>query len=664
MKKLIFILLITLNMNSFAQEFNWARNIGSANNPIRSEGGLSADNNGNVYITGSFSGMADMDPGQGVTELSAINTDAFVSKVSPDGNLIWVGQLGGDLFSWGVDVALTPDGGVVVVGQFVGTVDFDPGIGVQNITASSDQEIFVLKLSASGLFQWVRTSSINSDFSQPYSHAVSVDPFGNIAVAGVFNGSMTFSSGSGTATITSINDERDYFLLNFALTGNLNWAKAIGSVQFDGLGPNARCDVASGNDGNVYMIGELKDVIQFDAPNPNAILDPEGNQKIFLACYNSGGVLSWVQKIGGTESAGYTELPTMGSIAMGADNKVYVASRLEGTYSLNDTVSIGSGFSNTSFVAQFNLDGTCNWARVIGTDISGIAADDQGNVFCTGYTGNNENMDIGFSNTIASVSSFYAMPYLLKFDSMGNLGFLFVYDASSPINAQYGYGVTVGGGSVYTSGTLRQTTNFNPTGGNGVVTPINLDGEEEIYLINYTTGVTECIPASQPEISINGSNIICVGESITLTLSGTLNESVFWNWSQSNICEGLPLGAGSTITLTPQSTQTFSVNGVGGACQPGPCSVIEIIVENCLNTGIAESSNFDIVYSRGNEILHLNKVNEPVQFVLLDVAGRIVISAQNFAHDTELNLSNLPSGVYIAVAEVINGNRKVVRFVK
>lgn len=229
MKRFILILLITLNMDSFAQEFNWAGHIGSTTNPINSEGGLSADNNGNVYLTGSFSGTADMDPGQGVTELSAINTDAFVSKVSPEGNLIWVAQLGGDLFSWGVDVALTPDGGAVVVGQFIGTVDFDPGIGVQNMTAASDQEIFVLKLSASGLFQWVRTSSINSDFSQPYSHAVSVDPLGNISVAGVFNGAMTLSSGSSTATITSINDERDYFLLNYALTGNLNWASTLNS---------------------------------------------------------------------------------------------------------------------------------------------------------------------------------------------------------------------------------------------------------------------------------------------------------------------------------------------------------------------------------------------------------------------------------------------------
>lgn len=412
------------------------------------------------------------------------------------------------------------------------------------------------------------------------------------------------------------------------------------------------------------MIGELKGVIQFDATNPDAFLDPEGNQKIFLACYNSSGVISWVQRIGGTESAGYTELPTMGSIAMGADNNFYVASRLEGTYSLNDNVSIGSGFSNTSFVAQYNLDGTCNWARVIGTDISGIAADGQGNVYCTGYTGNNENMDIGFSNTIASVSSFFAMPYLLKFDTLGNLGFLFVYDASSPSNAQYGYGVTVGGGSVYTSGTLRQTTNFNPAGENGVITPINLNGEEGIYLVNYTTGVTECVPASQPEINIDGINIICAGESITLTLSGTLNESVFWNWSEGNICEGLPVGTGTSISLTPQSTQTFSVRGIGGACQPGPCSSIEIIVEDCLNTGITESSNFDIVYARGNEVLHLSKVNEPVQFILLDVTGRIVISAQNFVHDTKLDLSNLPSGVYVAVGEEVNGNRKVVRFVK
>ena len=91
------------------------------------------DGNGNTYLTGSFSGPADFDPGPGVVELSSLGeNDVFVCKYDPDGALIWArsaegGGLGEEI---GRDIAVDGEGNVFVAGEFSdGAVDFDPGDG-------------------------------------------------------------------------------------------------------------------------------------------------------------------------------------------------------------------------------------------------------------------------------------------------------------------------------------------------------------------------------------------------------------------------------------------------------------------------------------------------------------------------------------------------------
>jgi hypothetical protein len=653
---------MALSVVNYAQTFEWAGHMGSSQEAVYSQGGLAADFNGNSFLTGHFSGTVDIDPSAGEVLLTATNIDAFVSKVSPEGNLLWAAKIGGDLFTWGVDVATTPDGGVVTVGHFVGTVDFDPGAGVQNITATGDQDIFVLKISASGQFQWVKTYSTTSDFSQPYCHSVTVDPMGNIAVAGEYNGVMILSSESGTLALSSINGERDYFLMHLSSSGDWNWARSIGSDNFEGANGNARCDVAMGQDGSVFMIGELKGSVEFDS-SPGGTLEPDGDQDVFMARYNADGTLNWVQKIGAPEVAGWTEMPTMGSVAVGPDNKVYFASRVADEVNLSDNVAIGMLFSYTSFVAQYEIDGTVNWGRTITTDISGIAVDAAGFLYCTGYTGNNENMDYAFSNTTATVSGFFAMPYLIRFNSNGDFNSLIVYDAPSAITSQFGFGVAAGGGSVYTSGQLRNITNFNVGGSSGLLTPFIVTGQPETYLVRHSSAIPECASATLPELSADGNTTICFGESITISLSGNLNNNTLWNWTSGDDCFGTVVGNGTSVTLSPNQSGSYSVSGIGGGCQPGPCASIDVVVEVCTNISDLDDQSAYIVYSNDRNVLRvINK--ELVWLSVVDVSGRQVIAPKRVSNSAEVDLNHLPPGVYIAVLWNDSMEKKVLRFVR
>ena len=57
---------------------------------------IAIDNDGNIFITGAFTGPVDFDPGPGVTEHESLGEyDIFLSKFDPDGNLLWTRTWGG-----------------------------------------------------------------------------------------------------------------------------------------------------------------------------------------------------------------------------------------------------------------------------------------------------------------------------------------------------------------------------------------------------------------------------------------------------------------------------------------------------------------------------------------------------------------------------------------
>jgi hypothetical protein len=56
---------------------------------------VATDPTGNIYVSGHFSGFPDFDMGSGAAVLGGQSADGFVAKYSPDGNLQWVSQIGG-----------------------------------------------------------------------------------------------------------------------------------------------------------------------------------------------------------------------------------------------------------------------------------------------------------------------------------------------------------------------------------------------------------------------------------------------------------------------------------------------------------------------------------------------------------------------------------------
>jgi hypothetical protein len=70
-----------------------------------------------------------------------------------NGNFIWAKSFGGNDFDQSYSIAIDAESNVYSIGDFVGTVDFDPGTGVANLSAVKDGDIiFIQKLDENGNF--------------------------------------------------------------------------------------------------------------------------------------------------------------------------------------------------------------------------------------------------------------------------------------------------------------------------------------------------------------------------------------------------------------------------------------------------------------------------------------------------------------------------------
>jgi len=138
--------------------FEWAKKFGGDG----MDWGLSVavDSSGNVYTTGYFAGTADFDPGVGTQDLISVsNFDVFVSKLNSLGGFEWAKQFGGFDYDSGRSVTVDTSGNVYATGNFGSTVDFDPGVGIQNFISAGGYDVFVSKLSPLGVSLVTTTTS-------------------------------------------------------------------------------------------------------------------------------------------------------------------------------------------------------------------------------------------------------------------------------------------------------------------------------------------------------------------------------------------------------------------------------------------------------------------------------------------------------------------------
>jgi hypothetical protein len=163
----------------------WARRMGGPGEDIGHS--LTTDAAGNVYTTGYFSEVADMDPGAAVHDLtSAGNVDVFITRFTPGGDLVWARWMGGPNNDVGRGIAVDALGSVYTIGIFFGPADLDPdGLGYP-VTGAEGVDIFIHKTA-----QDINTGLVDlpantlSRFPNPAIESLTITTSGN-AIGEVF----------------------------------------------------------------------------------------------------------------------------------------------------------------------------------------------------------------------------------------------------------------------------------------------------------------------------------------------------------------------------------------------------------------------------------------------------------------------------------------------
>jgi hypothetical protein len=229
--------------------------------------------------------------------------DIFILKLDNAGNLQWSKTFGGGADEYGECTIQTFDGGYAIGGY---TDSFGAG----------SNDAYMIKLDASGTFQWMKTIGTTG-----YDYALCIIQTSDSGYALL---GSTDSYGAGYL---------DYFVVKLNSTGALQWSRTIG-----GPGGDYGFSIIQTADNGYALSGTT---LSFGA----------GNYDLYVVKLNSAGLLQWTRAIGGTDfDYGY-------SIVQTTDAGYAIA---------GSTASFGAGGYDANIV-KLDYYGLLEWNKTFGT---------------------------------------------------------------------------------------------------------------------------------------------------------------------------------------------------------------------------------------------------------------------------------------------------------
>jgi hypothetical protein len=396
--KLIFVFCLIVNHGqSQTINFSWAHNFGGSGSEISRD--IAVDPNGNSCIIGRFS-SSTLTIGSS-TFINQGNVDIFITKLDPNGNVLWSKTVGGTGFEDGYSIVSDNTGNVYCAGIYT-----SPSITFGNITLtnSGGYDIFFVKYNSSGNLIWANHYGGVSDV---YVKDLATDNNGNIYMTGFYSiSSLTF----GSITLSNAGSD-DLFLTKFDPLGNVLWAKRSGTSNTE-----RSFSLATDLNNNVVITGGFYgSSITF----ASTTLSGSGGN-VFIAKYDPLGNVLWAKGAGGNG----TDLGS--GISTDAAGNIYATggfSSLSTNYTISfDNIpvsSTGSGDGNV-YVVKYDALGNALWAKGIGgcgQNNAAIISDGIGNVYLTGFFTCGT---INFGNTVLT-SAGGGDIFNVKLDPSGNI---------------------------------------------------------------------------------------------------------------------------------------------------------------------------------------------------------------------------------------------------
>jgi hypothetical protein len=199
---------------------------------------LAIDSQGGLYGLGAFKGTTEL--GGGPLK-SAGALDLMVARFDPAGRHLWSKRLGNPFNEKPGGIAVDRAGGIVITGSFDRDVDF---LGTP-VVSKGESDVFVARLTGDGALSWVKTYGADKEDA---GFGIAVDSAGALVVTGWFEGSIDFGGGA-----LKGRGYHDVFVARLGPDGSDR-----GAVRFGGQDYDEGRALALGADGAVYATGNYR----------------------------------------------------------------------------------------------------------------------------------------------------------------------------------------------------------------------------------------------------------------------------------------------------------------------------------------------------------------------------------------------------------------------
>jgi hypothetical protein len=393
--------------------------------------------------------------------------------------LDWVATAGSTGEDYAAAITLDGAGNSYVHGAFSGTVDFDPGPGTLNLTASptafNGRDMYVAKYDGNGALLWAqRMTGTGDEGNSVLPDGVAVDGAGNVFVAGMFQGAGDY----GPFALTSLNGGADAFVAKLDANGNFQWARRMG-------GPSDRdgaADLALDAAGNVIVVGNVKNGTA-DFGSYSVTLNQWGNA--FITKLDTSGNFLWTQIVQQTTSAGNNAGASARAVTVHSGGSIFVGGGFDGEVDfdpgagsqiLKSVKRAGGFYTLDGFMLKLSSTGAFQKVGALGGSleseyVNDLVEDGAGNVVVTGQG------EVRFTFAKNKNISGSTGAYVFKTDASMNVQWAKSFGGGERPSVDVD-----GANNIYTTGGFIGTVDFDPGSGSFPLTSEGGAARRDIFL--------------------------------------------------------------------------------------------------------------------------------------------------------------------------------------
>ena len=318
---------------------------------------MNLDPDGTIWLAGRFQGAIDLNPGSGLTVISANpsgNIDGFLAKYSGvDGSLLQSYNItdGGILDIRSIQT--NDQGDVFIAGQFLQTVDFDLGPGQHELSSTlNSADGFVAKYNSEMELQWVNQVGSFTPAIDYFSD-LKLSPDGSLYVTGLIGGNADIDPGNGTVMV---NAAIDAVLIRYSqFDGSLSWGFNLGGNSIE-IGVS----LLISEDLEVLLTGTFNSNSMDVDPGPGSFIISKlgSDASPFITRYSSDGDLVSAVVLEATANS----TASINKLIPGFGNTIIALGNFNGSIDIDlrtdsDELLVSENGSTDGFVAQYES----NW---------------------------------------------------------------------------------------------------------------------------------------------------------------------------------------------------------------------------------------------------------------------------------------------------------------